>query len=82
MENFRVFCTLLANLHHDVRLCRLGDLNCVVLFVVEVDPVFIMGFAHLALERSPFYTYYVLCLGHLKLFPQPRPQTSQVNVPH
>lgn len=54
MKYFGVFCAFLHYFQHDVRASGLGYLDCVVFLIVEVDAIFIVCFAHLAGQGSPF----------------------------
>lgn len=63
MEYFRILCFLLYDLQNDVRLGWFWNLDCVILFVVEVNTVFIVTLTHFTTERGPFDTDTVLGFG-------------------
>ena len=82
IEQFRAIIILFGNLHHNVRLGWFRYLDCIVLFIIQVDSIFIMRLTHLTLHRRPFDTSHVFSLSDIQLLPKPSPQANQMNVPY
>lgn len=69
MEDLGVLGILLHDFKDYVRLLWFWDLYGIVLLIIEVDPVFIVRFAHLASEGSPFDADAELALYHIQPLP-------------
>jgi hypothetical protein len=80
VEDFGVLSASLHDLEDDIGLAWLRDLYCVVFFVVQVDPIFIMRLAHFAGERSPLDRKAEFGLNYVQSLAQPGSEALEVEV--
>lgn len=80
MKYFWIFSAFLHDLENNIRACRLRYLNSIIFFIIQVYAIFIMGFAHLTSERSPFNSNAILRSWDIKKFAKPSPKATQMNV--
>ena len=73
---FFLFPFLFHDLQHKVRFFWLRYIDCVVLYVVEVNSVFVFCSAHLAAERLPVYCNAERSDDWIQLLGQPRFKAS------
>ena len=66
----------------DIRFLRFGYLDCIKLFIVEINAIFVGFLAHLTAEFLPIEGDATLLFWHIKSFAEPGPQTLQVDVSH
>lgn len=53
-ENFSLASVLFFHdFKHYIRFFRFGDINSVKFLIIKINSVFVMSFAHLAIERFP-----------------------------
>jgi len=82
MKNFGELSAAFHDFQYDIRATWFWDFHGIVLAVVKIDAIFVMRFAHLARQRSPFDADAKTSAHHIQPFSQPCSQTLQVDVAH
>lgn len=80
MEDLGILCIFPHDFKYYVWFLWLRDFYSIMFLVIEIDPIFIMCFAHFTSERSPFDTYTELGFHYVQPFSKPGPEALQMDI--